>query len=129
MATDKEQEVKPTLMGLRLHRFPSAWNEDDRLLAISRPGNSPFGRNWISVITNELGENVLETHGATSEEAVEIAQAVLRAINNHDPLIKALLMARPIVDDIASGRKTITRKQDAEYIVSRIDAALAAAQE
>lgn len=116
------QTTEKTLSGLRLHQFPSAWNDDANLSAINRPGNSPVGRNWISVITNEADENVCETHGATAEEAVEIAETFLRAVNSHDALVEALQLLQGFdwrLDDSAHARE----------IKRRAIAALAAAQE
>lgn len=85
-----------------------------------------------TIIVAPAGESICEIAGGwprcTLAENEANAALIVRAVNNHDALVEALLMARPIVDDIANGRKTITRKQDAAYVVKKIDAALAAAR-
>lgn len=92
-----QEPEKHTPTPWRIHVFRTTLNSDGFKLALLCVGKSMTGRDWTAYIESEDRTTVLQTDGATEEEAIANAQLVLRAVNNHDALVEALRRAQRLV--------------------------------
>lgn len=68
------------------------------------------GRKWFSVIESADGHRVMETFGATAEEAEANARLVLQRVNAYDALFAAVTRAYQVEHSVTQGEERELRQ-------------------
>ena len=95
MADERFKEATPRPW--HLHTFHTSNGEREALHCV---GKSMTGRDWTAYLKAPDGTSVLQTDGATEQEAIANAVITFEAVNSYDPLRTAALAALEFLDAI-----------------------------